>query len=57
MPPRDATALAAAVARALEHAAEWGVDAAAAATGFTWDAAAAAVETLALAVSAPGGSC
>jgi glycosyltransferase involved in cell wall biosynthesis len=57
VPPRDAPALAAAVAQALEHAAQWGTAAAAAARGFSWDAAAAAVEELASAVSAPRPAC
>jgi glycosyltransferase involved in cell wall biosynthesis len=57
VPPRDAPALAAAVAEALDHTAEWGAAAAAAARGFSWDAAAAAVEELASAVSAPGPAC
>lgn len=57
VPPRDPPALAAAVTRALDHASEWGAAAARAARGFTWDAAATAVETLASAVSAPRGAC
>jgi glycosyltransferase involved in cell wall biosynthesis len=57
VPPRDPPALAAAVARALDHTSEWGAAAVRAARGFTWDAAATAVETLASAVSAPGGAC
>jgi len=57
VPPGDAPALAAAVTRGLDHAAEWGAAAAAAARGFSWDAAAGAVEELASAVSAPRPAC
>jgi D-inositol-3-phosphate glycosyltransferase len=53
VPPRDAAALATALARALAAAPRLGAGAAAAARALTWDAAAAAVEELAVAVSAP----
>jgi D-inositol-3-phosphate glycosyltransferase len=56
VPPRDATALADAIARALAAAPTWGPAAAAAARAYTWDAAAAAVERLAAAVSASRGA-
>ena len=52
VPPRDAVALAAALASALAAAPRFGVAAAAAARAHTWDAAAAAIEELAAAVSA-----
>lgn len=57
VPPRDPAALAAAVARALEHAPAWGAAGAAASRAYTWDAVAVGVERLATAVSAPGSSC
>ncbi|MBI3769326.1 MAG: glycosyltransferase family 4 protein [Deltaproteobacteria bacterium] len=53
VPPRDAAALATALTRALAAAPRLGAGAAAAARALTWDAAAAAVEELAVAVSAP----
>jgi glycosyltransferase involved in cell wall biosynthesis len=51
VPPRDAHALAAALARALDAAPVWGANARAAGRALTWDAAAAAIEGLAIAVA------
>jgi glycosyltransferase involved in cell wall biosynthesis len=51
--PRDAPALAAALARALDAAPVWGASAREAARALTWDAAAATIEGLAIAVARP----